>query len=127
MSEKISVSDMLERVFMLGVGAASLTKDKVQELVDELVKRGQLSQDQGLKLMDEVAEKARKETAGVRESVSDAYQDALKAMGVAGRDQVDELERRIAVLEGKVYGKPARVEEPKTGFVVTPTEEEKPT
>lgn len=127
MSDKTSVSDMLERIFLLGVGAASLTKDKAQELIDELVKRGQLSQDQGLKLMDEVVDKARSESAGVMESASGAYQDALKAIGVAGRDQVEELERRIAVLESKVYGKPARVVEPERGFTVTPTESEEPT
>lgn len=127
MSDKTSVSDLLERVFLLGIGAASLTKEKIREVVDELVKRGQLTQDQGLKLMDEVAEKARTETAGVKETVSDAYQDTLRALGLAGREQVDELERRIAVLEAKIYGKPARLEEPQRGFVVTPTEEEEPT
>jgi len=127
MSDKSSVTDMLERIFLLGVGAASLTKDKAQELIDELVKRGQLTQDQGLKLMDEVTDKAKSQTAGVKESVSDAYQDTLRTMGVAGRDQVEELERRLAVLEAKVYGKPLRVEEPERGFTVTPTESEEPT
>lgn len=127
MSEKTSMSEMLEKVFLLGVGAASLTKEKVQDLVDELVKRGQLSREQGEKLIDEASQRAREETASVRESVSDAYQDALRAMGVATREHVEELERRISVLEAKVYSKAARVEEPDLGFRVTTTEEEEPT
>ena len=57
---------------------------------------------------------------------SETYQDTLRALGVATRDHVDELDRRLTVLEAKVYGKPLRVEEPQTGFTVTPTEEEKP-
>lgn len=127
MNEKSSVSELLEKVFLLGVGAASLTKEKVTELVDELIKRGQLTQEQGNQLMDIAAVRAREETASVKESVSEAYQDTLKALGIAANDHVEELERRIAVLEAKVYGKPARVEEPDTGFRITPTEEEEPT
>jgi polyhydroxyalkanoate synthesis regulator phasin len=127
MSDKATVSDMLEKVFLLGVGAASLTKDKVQEMVDELVKRGQLTREQGEELIDKAADRAREESVSVKGQMSDAYQDTLRALGIAGRDSIDELERRIAVLEAKVYGKPARVEEPDLGFRITSTEEEEPT
>lgn len=127
MNEKTSVSDMMERVFLLGVGAASLTREKVMELVDELVNRGQLTREQGEKLIDEAADRARDESATMKEKASEAYQDTLRAMGIAANEQVEELERRIAVLEAKVYGKPARVEEPDLGFRITRTEEEEPT
>jgi polyhydroxyalkanoate synthesis regulator phasin len=127
MNEKKSVSEMLERVFLIGIGAASLTRDKVSELVDELVQRGQLTREQGEKILDQTAEKAIDEAAAMKGNVSEAFQDALRAMGIANNGQIDELERRISVLESKVYGKPSRIEEPGTGFVATPTEEEAPT
>lgn len=127
MSDKSSVSDILEKVFLLGIGAAALTKEKATELVDDLVRRGQISREQGEELLEKATAKTLDETAGIRESVSEAYQDSLRTMGIATNDNVQELERRISVLEAKIYGKPARVEEPDTGFTVTRTEKERPT
>ena len=126
MNDKASMSDMLERVFLLGVGAASLTKEKITDLVDELVKKGQLTKEEGESLLDKTAARAKEESGNIKEMASDTFQDTLRALGIAGRDELEELERRIAVLESKVYGKPLRMEEPQTGFVVTPTEEEEP-
>jgi polyhydroxyalkanoate synthesis regulator phasin len=113
------MSELLQRVLLLGIGAASLTKEKIEELVDELVKKGQLTADEGRELLDETAEKAKKESLNIKEMASDTYQDALRAMGVASKESVSEMERRLDVLESKVYGKQSRVEEPATGFSST--------
>jgi len=121
------ISDLMEKVLLLGVGAASLTKDKVDELANELVKRGQMTREEGEAFIKEATGKARDESANLKEMASDTYQDTLRALGVATREHVDELDRRMTVLEAKVYGKPLRVEEPQSGFTITPTEEEEPT
>lgn len=127
MNEKATLSDMLEKVFLMGVGAANMTREAVQDIVDELVKRGQMSREQGQQLIDKAAERAVEEGGNIRGKASEAYQDALGAAGVATQEHVDELEHRISVLETKIYGKPSRVAEPDTGFVATQTEEEEPT
>lgn len=120
------ISELMEKVLLLGVGAASLTKEKVDELTDELVKRGQMTREEGEAFIKEAAGSARESGASIKEMASDTYQDTLRAMGVATREHVDGLDHRLTVLEAKVYGKPLRVEEPQTGFTVTPTDEEAP-
>ena len=127
MNDRVPLSDMFEKVFLLGVGAASLTKEKIQDLVDELVKRGQLTKEEGEELLDKAAGSAREQGTSIVEKASDTYQDTLRLMGIAAREQIEQLEHRMSVLEAKVYGKPMRVEEPQTGFMITPTEEEEPT
>ncbi len=121
------ISDLMQKVLLLGVGAASLTKEKLDDLADELVKRGQMTREEGEAFIREASDKAREGGSDIKGMVSDTYQDTLRAMGVATREHVDELDRRMTVLEAKVYGKPLRVEEPQLGFTVTPTEEEEPT
>lgn len=122
----IAMKDLIERTLLLGVGAASITLDKIQSLVDEFVKRGQLTREEGQKLVEDVAERAKVESTGLKGKAVETYQDTLQTLGIATMDSVDELERRIAVLEAKVYGKPSHVEEPRTGFSSTTTEEEEP-
>ena len=126
MNDKMPISDMLQRVFLLGVGAATLTIEKIQELVDELVKKGQLTKEEGEALLENAAERAREQSVSLKETASDTYQDTLRAMGIASREEIEELQHRISVLEAQVYGKLTRIDEPQTGFVVTPTEEEEP-
>ncbi|MDO8735519.1 MAG: hypothetical protein Q7K29_00340 [Thermoleophilia bacterium] len=121
------ISELMEKVLLLGVGAASLTKDKVDELANELVKRGQMTKEEGEVFIREAAGSAKESGANIKEMASDTYQDTLRGMGVATREHVDEIDHRLTVLEAKVYGKPLRVEEPQTGFTVTPTDEEEPT
>ena len=120
------MSDLFNRVLLLGIGAASLTKDKIEELIDELVKKGQLTADEGREVVEEATKKAKQESSNIKEMAADTYQDTLRAMGIATRDHIDELDRRLDVLEAKVYGKRSRVEEPATGFASTTTEEEAP-
>lgn len=121
------ISDLMEKVLLLGVGAASLTKEKIDELTDELVKRGQMTREEGEQFVREATDRAREGGASIKEMASDTYQDTLRALGLAPREELEELERRLTVLEAKVYGKPLRVEEPQTGFVITETEEVEPT
>ncbi|MCL4310247.1 MAG: hypothetical protein M0Z32_07740 [Actinomycetota bacterium] len=119
--------NLIEKVLLLGIGAASLTRDKIDELAHELVKRGQMTREEGQDFVDVAVARAEKQGSQAFDKVSDAYQDTLRSLGIATRDHVDDIERRVAVLEAKIYGKPSRIEEPETGFVVTPTEEEEPT
>ena len=121
------VSDLLKRVVTLGIGTAALTKDKIEALVDELVKRGQLTREEGREMVEKAAGKARDEGATLKEKFSETYQDTLGSMGIATSDRFEDLERRVTVLEAKVYGKAERFEEPATGFTSTETEEEEPT
>lgn len=113
------VSDMFQRVMLLGIGAASLTREKIEELVNDLVEKGRLTTEEGRQLLDETTGRAKREGVNIKEMATDTYMDALRAMGVATRDSVAELERRLDVLEAKVYGKQSRVEEPASGFSST--------
>ncbi len=122
----LAMKELIEKALLLGVGAASLTKEKLQALVDEFVRRGQLTREEGEKLVEEAMQQARRAGTSIKERATETLQETLEAMGVATRDSVDELERRIAVLEAKVYGRRSNVEEPPTGFSSTTTEDEEP-
>jgi polyhydroxyalkanoate synthesis regulator phasin len=118
-----TMKDLIEKTILLGVGAASMTREKLEALVGEFVKRGELTREEGQKLMEEASSRAMAEGAVVKGKAAGAYQEALQSMGIATAETVEALERRISVLEAKVYGEPPRFEEPATGFSSTTTEE----
>ena len=44
---EMKIGEGLKKVLLMGIGAASVTAEKSQQLVDELVKRGELTVEQG--------------------------------------------------------------------------------
>jgi polyhydroxyalkanoate synthesis regulator phasin len=108
-----SIRDLIERTFLIGVGAAAFTKDRVQELVEEFVKRGELSSDEGREMVDKLVARSREEARSLGRRADSSLQGALRDIGVATRREVEDLElrlrqveHRVALLEGTSGGGP---------------------
>jgi len=97
-----SIRDLIERTFLVGVGAAALTKDRVQELVEEFVHRGQLSGDEGREMVDRLVTRSREEARSVLKRADSSLQGAYKDMGLGTKRELEDLEFRIRQLEHRV-------------------------
>lgn len=97
-----SVRDLIERVFLLGVGAAALTKDRVQELVEELVRRGQLSGEEGREVADRLVARSREEARAAAKRADSSLQGAYREIGLVTRREVEDIEFRLRQLEHRV-------------------------
>jgi len=96
------VRDLIERVFLLGVGAAALTKDRVQELVEDLVRRGQLSGDEGREVADRLFARSREEAKAAAKKADSSLQGAYREIGLVTRREVEDIEFRLRQLEHRV-------------------------
>jgi len=56
--------ELLKSVVYTGIGAAFLTKEKIEALKDDLVEQGKISQDEGKQFVDELVKK----TASIMDS-----------------------------------------------------------
>jgi polyhydroxyalkanoate synthesis regulator phasin len=96
------VRDLIERVFLLGVGAAALTKDRVQELVEDLVRRGQLSGDEGREVADRLFARSREEAKAAAKKADSSLQGAYREIGLVTRREIEDIEFRLRQLEHRV-------------------------
>lgn len=90
------------KVMLMGLGAAAMSRDKIREIVDELVAKGEVSREEGKKLYEELMAKAEEEGRNLNERIRGQIRGALKDLGLAERSQVAALERRIAKIEKKL-------------------------
>jgi polyhydroxyalkanoate synthesis regulator phasin len=97
-----NIRDLIERTFLIGVGAAAFTKDRVQELVEEFVKRGELSGDEGREMVDKLVTRSREEARSAARKADSSLQGALRDFGVATRREVEDLDLRVRQLEHRV-------------------------
>ena len=91
--------DALKRLGVMGVGAISMAENEIQSAVAELRHKGELSEDEGQKVMNEWRERVALNQKEVKELVDKAVQDALKAVGTPNREEFDGLAVRIDKLE----------------------------
>jgi len=100
---------LIERTFLVGVGAAAFTKDRAQELVEEFVRRGQLSSEEGRDMVDKLVARSRDEARSAMKKADSSLQGALRDMGLFTKRDVEDLETRIRQLEHRISlleGKP---------------------
>jgi polyhydroxyalkanoate synthesis regulator phasin len=118
-----SVRDGIEQAVLMSIGAAALTRERAEAAVSELVRRGQIGGDEGKKAVDRLMENVRGAGdgagGGLVNRIEGGMQSVLHEVGVATRSEaedlrmrLDELEHRIALLEGAAPGAPAQEDDP---------------
>ncbi|MBQ4177499.1 MAG: hypothetical protein II640_08545 [Lachnospiraceae bacterium] len=85
---EMKIGEGLKKVLLMGIGAAAVTAEKSQQLVDELVKRGELTVEQGKELNQELKR-------NVKKSLDDMTQTA-EDVEVTADEKVVEFEDKIA-------------------------------
>ena len=91
-----------EELFLAGVGVVALTKERSEELVDELVGRGKVSRDDAREIVNEVTGRWRGEATRVSERASSTFAGLFREMGLVTRREYEELELRLAQLEHRL-------------------------
>ena len=94
----MTVFDMVRNALLAGFGV----QEKVKEFADELVKKGELSNSQGAKLVKEWTEKADKSSEEMSKTFSDVLSKTLEKMNLATKDDIEKLNKKLHVLTGRV-------------------------
>jgi len=94
--------DLIRKTVLAGVGAAVLTKEKVEESLNDLVAKGRISADEAKATAEKIAEDGKREFETVSSDVQKKVSDLLDQMGLGQKDKMAELEQRLLALEIEV-------------------------
>ena len=92
------MSDLIKKTLLAGLGAFSLTREKVEDTIDDLVKRGELSREEKPGMLEDFAKAAEKRQNEVREFVQKEVQKVLKALDIPTRQEINDLREQIEQL-----------------------------
>jgi polyhydroxyalkanoate synthesis regulator phasin len=96
------IKDLIEHTFLAGMGAAALTKDRVQELVEDLVSRGQIDKDEGREVMERLVSRSREEARSVLKKADSSLHTAYRELGLSSKQELEEVVLRVQQLEHRV-------------------------
>lgn len=97
-----SIRELIERTFLAGMGAAALTKDRIQEIVEEFVSRGQLGREEGLDVVERLVERSRDEARAVLKKADSSLQGAYRDLGLTPKRELDSLRLLVEQLGHRV-------------------------
>jgi len=94
----MAVLDAVRDAILAGFGM----QEKVKEFIDHLVRKGELSESQGAKLVKEWSEKADKSTTGLNKNLSEIMSKTLEKMNIPTKEEFDQLNKQIQNLSARV-------------------------
>ncbi len=99
------MSNLIKKALFTGIGLALKTKDEVEDLAEELVKKGEMSEKEGKKFLDELQERYEDAQNKLEERVEKTVKKLLKKADLVTADELKGLKKEIRELKKAVSEK----------------------
>ena len=90
--------ELFKKVLTTGLGLAFMTKEKIEELSQEFVEKGKLSEKEAKELIDGLSKKSKDARKKVEGEIEKVVHTSLKKMNLATRDDLVRLQRQLEKL-----------------------------
>jgi polyhydroxyalkanoate synthesis regulator phasin len=104
--------DAIKKTLLAGVGAAVITKEKVEDALGDYVRQGKIKADDARIIAEKIADQGRKEFDDLSQTLGGKLKDLVARADSDTASRVAALEARIHVLETKLAEPPSRSSEP---------------
>ncbi len=98
----VAMSDIINKAFLAGLGALSLTREKIEGFIDELAKKGEIAKGDKETLVDNLQKEVEKRRAEFREFIAKETKKVLSGLNIPTREEVDALKKEIAELREQI-------------------------
>ena len=87
--------DLVKKGLMFGLGLAAISKEQVEKLVDELVKKGEVSQSESKELINTIAQKGEEQQKQLNQMIHEQIKQIIQELDLATKDDISRLEQLI--------------------------------
>ena len=90
--------ELVKKALLTGVGVASLTKEKIEEVARDFVEKGKMSEQEGRELVDDLVLRSDESRIELQKQISEKVEAILEKMDLAKKSEVDALKLEVAEL-----------------------------
>ncbi|CUB12114.1 Poly(hydroxyalcanoate) granule associated protein (phasin) [Bacillus cereus] len=95
------MTNILKKGLTLGLGMIVTTQEQAKRIADELVKRGELSQEESKEFVKEMHEKGKETKLELEQLINEKTKELLDELNIATKVDIQRLEQRIANIENQ--------------------------
>jgi polyhydroxyalkanoate synthesis regulator phasin len=104
----MATNDRWQEYLDTGRTWTEMTRKQAETVVKDLVKRGELQQERAKKAVDELLDRSRKNAEQLRKTVRKEIQSQISAIGIATKDDLARLERKLTKSTAAKKSAPAK-------------------
>jgi poly(hydroxyalkanoate) granule-associated protein len=93
---------MIRRAFLATIGAVAIAQEEIEALINRMVERGEIAEEDGKKLIHEMKDKRKSKTAEVEDEIGKSLEGVLKRMNIPSKSDVEVLSQKISTLSKKI-------------------------
>ncbi len=93
------MSEMIRKMGLFSVGVISLTQEKVEEFTQEMIKKGEMSREEGKKFVRDILSEREKQVKDLEEKIDEKVDEVIRKSGLVMKSDLDALEEKIEKLE----------------------------
>lgn len=82
---------LLRKAALAGLGIVTLKEEKAKEIIADLVEQGELSREEGAKLIKELRERMEKNRSELEKRIGTIIKRAVERMNLASREELRQL------------------------------------
>jgi polyhydroxyalkanoate synthesis regulator phasin len=99
---EMEMFSLARKFLLLGVGALSLTEERLEQLINSMISKGEISTEQGRELFKEMLEKVSREKEQLLENMRNEFDRMMEKADLPRRSDFVALEKRLTALEQAV-------------------------
>ncbi|MEF3301542.1 phasin family protein [Paenibacillus sp. GYB003] len=93
------MNEIVKKMLALGIGITVASKEKIESVVDELVKKGEVAPAESKELVARLIEKGEESRQEMGRTMRETMQKLLAELDVATKQDIERLEQRLDRLE----------------------------
>ncbi len=94
--------ESVRKLGLIGAGLWAITEDKINDLVKELVDKGDISKEEGKKAIQDMLEERKKQRIDLEKKISEKIQESISKTDIFTKKDLNELESRRETLEEEI-------------------------
>ncbi len=91
--------ELMKKALLMGLGVASLTKEKIEEMSRDFIEQGKLTQQEGEKLVDELLAKAEESKQDLKKEIDNRVEEIITKMNLVRMSDLDEVKLQLQQLQ----------------------------
>lgn len=89
------VTEIINKVINLGLGAVLLTKENIEEVIDEMVKKGEIKKDEAKAQVNELLKKVLSSKQEVESKIERIVENMLHKLDIPTRKELQQMQKKL--------------------------------
>lgn len=96
------MSEMIKKMGLFSIGVISLTQEKIDEFSQEMIKKGDMTREEGKKFVRDVLSEKEKQLKDLENKINEVVKANIEKSGIVMKSDISALEKKIEKLEKTV-------------------------